>query len=549
MIQATLVLPFVFSSFVFAGPRTAGVLTTEMGHGQITARVKDGFHFNAKAPNGATVDGQSILPVKVEAKVIEITGLPAKFKEGHAQFYICDDEVTFCETQTVPLNAKGGAVKAGKVKSTAAGSGKVNKHGFIEDDFNKALELAKTKKQMVLIDFGARWCPACIRLESEMFDSKEFKELTKDYVKLKLDTDRFQNVMIAEKFNVKGIPTMLVINVAQEEIDRFVDFQPLEVVTAFFSSIKEDPTSLKQLQAAAASEDAARLRLGKRLEASGQAAEAVLVLEKIKPAPAELLDARVDAAKARYAADKNQRRDYILTLKDAVKAAPDSLRSVAWPAKWSELVEKPAEKAKLRQEGVAVADAMLSDPEKLKAGLNTYPVGEFTGFERMVVGMERADLIEMSGAPPAEIEEGNARAADLARDSNIPLKNVGLNLRYLNLLIGVKRFEEADALTRRLVAGNPGNPELERRRLRVLLELKRYDEVIKLGKKVIGKSYGRNEFYAAEVVGKAYVESKKKEARSFIERYLSRSEMEWPNMKAARAAFQDMLKRIDAEKI
>jgi predicted Zn-dependent protease len=118
-------------------------------------------------------------------------------------------------------------------------------------------------------------------------------------------------------------------------------------------------------------------------------------------------------------------------------------------------------------------------------------------------------------------------------------------MRHLLVLSKAKYYDQADSLSKKLVKSSPHDAELQRHRLGILMELKKYDEAIKLGKKVVKDSYGRNEFWAALTLAKAYVNSsRKKEAHDFISKYLARSEMEWSEMKATRKAFEDLLHKI-----
>ena len=545
----TILIILFSASFARSGVRTAGQVKTELKDGSFTATIKDGFHINEKAPNSANLDGDPIKATKVSAREIQFAGLPKEFKNGLASIYICDDAVTFCETsqidmktgaETLPValpppdkNAKKKKNKKGGVERPVKGV--PNKHGFFEDEYDLALNEAKTNKKLLLVDFSARWCPGCVRLESETFPTEAFKKLTADYVKVKVDVDRFENSVLAEKFVIKGIPTLLVLTVDQEEIGRVVDYQPMERMTQFFSSVSADPVSLRELADKAREKDPEiLLRFGKRLLAAGRSGEALEALKQIKPLPPELLTAQVSA----YPKD-------IKVLKAAIKEEPNSSRSIGWRSSLVSLIDRFDEKMKIRNEGVNLADDLLANREKLKEAVKTDEVGEFTDFEAFLVAMARADLIESAGGSTAEIDAAWKKAAQTATSLNIPERNLGVSMRHLIVLTKAKEFQAADKLARRLVKSDPKNPELQRRRLRLLFELKDFDGAVKLGKQVIARSYGRNEFWAAETVAKAFVQTeKKKEAREFIDSYLSRTEMAWPNMKETRKTLEELRLRV-----
>lgn len=526
----------VFQAQAYAGPRVAQALTTSLNELVFTANLKDGFHFNEKAPNSLEVDGQSLKPEALSAREAKFSGLPAEFTSGKASLYICDDAVTFCETHVVEFKGKG----KGKVKTVAAPApkspkGTINKSGFLEEDLNKALEWAKKQNKMVLIDFSARWCPGCARLEKEIFPTPAFKKIGKDFVKLKIDVDRFENSVLSEKFNIKGIPTLLVITTDQEEVDRLYDYQPIETIEAFFAAIKTDPAPLRELTEKAQGKDPEiQLRLGRRLLTAGRANEAVEYLKQINPPPPELLTAQVKA----------NSKD-VEVLKKAIQADPTSSRALAWRVQLAPLIQKADQKKKIREEGLKQADEMLANSERMKEAVKTDLVGEYTGFEPLMIATTRAELVDATGAPAEESAAAWSKAAQIGTDLKIPAKNTGASMRHLIVLVRAKKFIEADALARTLLKIEPNNYELHRRRLRALIELKKYDEAISVGKKVIKNSYGRNEFWAAEVVAKAYVQAdRKKEAREFIDNYLKRAEINWPNMKDSRQAFEDLRKKV-----
>jgi thioredoxin-like negative regulator of GroEL len=538
----------LIGSQVFSDTRSSGALKTEIKDQVFRATLKDGFHFNDKAPNALVLDNQTLKPTKLANHEAEFSNLPKSWGKGRASLYVCDDAVTFCESQVIDLKGTGGA-SAKSPSSSNPHKGSINRYGFIEDDFNKALSLAKKKNQLVLVDFSARWCPGCLRLESETLETKDFKNLTKEFVKLRLDVDRFENIVLSEKFNVKGIPTLLVLNSAQEEVDRIVDYQPPVILNRFFSTVAADPLSIRELTERAKTKDPMIVeKLAKRLVASGRYKESLPYFSQIQPTPPEFLYAKVETASAEHKADPAKKAQYIQVLQDAIRAEPTSSRSISWRTELVGLLDDKVEKKKIMNEGVKLADTLLADSEKLKDAMKTDQVGEFTNFEPLMIAMNRADLIESSEADAPDVSQAWLKAADVGRNLKISPKQTGPALRQLIVLIQARLFDEADGLVQKLLKLSPGNPELQRRRLKILIGLKKYPEAIRLGEVTLKKSFDRNEFWVAESLAKAYVESKKyKEAQILLDRYLNRNDIEWSNIKSVYKGMKELRSQIPSE--
>jgi thioredoxin-related protein len=83
---------------------------------------------------------------------------------------------------------------------------------------------ARKSSKPILADFtGSDWCPWCIRLRSEVFNTKQFKDwAAKNVVLLELDFPRYKhqdaatkkaNAELAAKYKIQGFPTVLFLTV------------------------------------------------------------------------------------------------------------------------------------------------------------------------------------------------------------------------------------------------------------------------------------------------------------------------------------------------
>jgi thioredoxin-related protein len=90
-------------------------------------------------------------------------------------------------------------------------------------DFSKAKEEAKAGHKLLLLNFtGSDWCIWCLKLQREVFSKPEFETyaqknlvlMTVDFPRAKpLSSDlRKQNYELAQRFEVEGFPTIVILN-------------------------------------------------------------------------------------------------------------------------------------------------------------------------------------------------------------------------------------------------------------------------------------------------------------------------------------------------
>jgi len=134
------------------------------------------------------------------------------------------------------LYAAAGAVRAGTIQAVLVKAlPKQAYDGSWLEDFQKAKDLAVSLKRPILIDFtGSDWCGWCMKLDREVFSTPQFKRLAKRSVilmkvdlprKKKLPADVLkQNRQLAQKFGVRGFPTLVLVDASGTEKRRIGGF-------------------------------------------------------------------------------------------------------------------------------------------------------------------------------------------------------------------------------------------------------------------------------------------------------------------------------------
>ncbi len=466
--------------------------------------------------------------------------------------------MTFCDIHRIEHEKK--KSEPAKPKTSAAKRLEQDKHGFLLNAFSKALKLAERKNQILLVDFAARWCPACVRFESEIFPLAEFKALAKHFVKVKIDMDLIENGPLASRFEIKGIPTLLFLSSKGDEIARLYDYQPLSLIQQLFIEVQKTPQSLTELEKAAKSPSQKEL-LARRLYLSGQYEKALDLMRPMKPRPKEFFSAQVDLAEKKFRDNPNTLEDYLSVLRDTLKEENQSTRSLWWRQALVENLNEPqkgvwplrkSEVETIAQDADRLSRSLLDSPTKLKEALLTDVVGEFTGFETFYVATLNAEIQRLAAEPHAGLSAARSRAEKALKraiDEGMKLKisadHPAAAMRLASAYVEAGRFEEADELLGSLLKSNPSNVDWQARRVNVLLKLKKFKEVIALGLPALEKSYGLNEFNVAANLAEAYAATGEREkALQLARKYLEKNEINFKRLAAAKSRLEKIKTRL-----
>ena len=103
-------------------------------------------------------------------------------------------------------------------------------------DLDDSLGQASIQNKYVLIDFYAEWCPPCAKMDSYVYtNSNVIDFLSKHFICVKINIDK--QPQLARKFEIKFIPTTVILNYEGEELGRIIGYRDPDTYIAEIKNI------------------------------------------------------------------------------------------------------------------------------------------------------------------------------------------------------------------------------------------------------------------------------------------------------------------------
>ena len=388
---------FFLSLSVFAR-QTDDQVNFKIEKAEIAVSPKAGYHLNAEAPATATFDN-SETAVKPQPKTEKLMSFKheEKNKTATLKFYVCDDKKTVCEQHEQKINLMNGEAKSAATKPV---------FNNIQD-----VKLTSADGKPTLLVFSAPWCPACVRMMTETYHKPLVEKQLAKLNFVKLNSDLAENYELFEKFKIKAIPTLILLDKNGNETYRWLDYQPAQsFAKSVEMELKKVDQSASQLDRAKLGDTVAASELGHRAFNSMDFAEALkwFSLTKSENDQKYKLSSEVSFAQDLAGDDEKQIDGYLQSLQKAIVLTTSKLDRIRWTLDYFDKkneLKSFSEEAKVKAKAlVSEIDGLAKNQKVAAKAFKESTYGDYDGFEKIELLWMKAkaqDILQMSAEEKA----------------------------------------------------------------------------------------------------------------------------------------------------
>ncbi len=264
------------SVLIFISAAAAGEPTVEgawkKGAAWLTVQPPAGEHLNEDGPLSGWLE--------VEGVRLEVGGHGAALSGGLAvaaargaeisgslSVPLCEDDGGACRVTTVDFCGTPARKPVAFAATTPPPPPQAAPHA---ESLEAAMAQAEQDGRLVLLDFGAVWCPPCNLLSAELLEDPADAEALSGFVVVAVDADDPSSWTVKDRYDVGGYPTLVIARPDGAEVDRMVGY-PGEAQTLDWLAAAPGTTALSALPEPVASPEAAgyALRLARQGDEEG----------------------------------------------------------------------------------------------------------------------------------------------------------------------------------------------------------------------------------------------------------------------------------------
>ena len=203
---------------------------------------------------------------------------------------------------------------------------------------------AKAAGRLLLLEFASASCRWCRKLETEALSQPEAATALGAFVCARLDAEVGEGKELARRYAVSVLPTLVVVDADGSEVDRIVEYVPLERLVAEVERIAKGEGTLPALRKAVEASPGdfrAALTLARRELFTVEPARALDLLERVRAVAKERREV-VAVEQMTYVWHQQQAAHALKRWGAAAGDDPEELNLVAWTAYLQQVAPRQA---------------------------------------------------------------------------------------------------------------------------------------------------------------------------------------------------------------